>query len=104
MGIRQRIWAAKAQRVLRRQLGMKCGNCGSKFYRKLEFDVINGDGYGERHHRMEWSWRISFYRAEHKKGNLQLLCDRCHAIKTSYENYSIPLPKNYRAQVLSQMQ
>jgi hypothetical protein len=93
MGKRQRIWAAKARRELRRKLGMKCAACGSKFYLHLEFDIINPKAPGVRpHHReMEWSWRISFYRQQHQLGNVQLLCGygahNCHNRKTYEENY-----------------
>jgi hypothetical protein len=84
MAARQRIWAAHARKLLRRALGMKCAACGSKDYRKLEFDCIKP--CGDRHHKMEWSWRISFYREQFRAGNLQLLCGGvggCHGKKTA---------------------
>jgi hypothetical protein len=96
MALRQRLWAARARRELRRLLGMKCKICGSRDYRKLEFDLINpaADTFKNPrgHHAIEWSWRISFYRAQFKAGNLQLLCGgsrgSCHSIKTYGEENS----------------
>ena len=88
MGKVQRAWAKKQRLELRRKLGMKCNQCGSRDYRKLEFDCI--EPRGGKHHRMEWSWRISFYRKEFSQGNLQLLCGGtggCHNKKTYKENY-----------------
>jgi 5-methylcytosine-specific restriction endonuclease McrA len=93
MGLRQRQWAAKARLQLRRILGMKCAKCGSKDYRKLEFDLINpsADNFPNPrgHHKIEWSWRMSFYRKQFAAGNLQLLCGgsvgSCHGKKTARE-------------------
>jgi len=69
---------------------MKCKQCGSRDYRKLEFDVITPCDGGE-HHKIEWSWRMSFYMEQFRKGNLQLLCGgsvkSCHNKKTYKENY-----------------
>ena len=94
MAERQRKWAARARLALRRALGMKCAGCGSRDYRRLEFDVIDparADWIGGRnHHKIEWSWRISFYRREFTKNNLQLLCGgvgSCHGKKTISQNY-----------------
>ena len=85
MGLRQRLWAKKKRLQLRRLLGMKCAHCGSKFYAKLEFDVIVPTGI--RHHsEMEWSWRMSFYFQQFRQNNLQLLCGGvggCHNKKTA---------------------
>lgn len=90
MALRQRIWAKKKRLELRRLLGMKCCQCGSRDYRKLQFDVIVP--VGNAHHKMEWSWRMSFYFQQYKKGNLQLLCGQdvgsCHNKKTYQENYT----------------
>ena len=92
MGLRQRQWAARKRLELRRLLGMKCAYCGSRDLRKLEFDVIipvDCASYG--HHKMEWSWRMSFYFRQYRQGNLQLLCGgyvgSCHSKKTYAENY-----------------
>lgn len=79
MGLRQREWARKTRLKLRRILGLQCKQCGSRYYMKLEFDCIKPTGHW--HHRIEWSWRMSFYNKQHKAGNLQLLCDRCNSKK-----------------------
>lgn len=81
MGLRQRLWAVSARRAIVQQLGGACSWCGSR--RKLEFDCIRPRGHF--HHRMEWSWRLSFYRRELAAGNLQLLCRRCHGEKTAVD-------------------
>lgn len=83
MGVRQRLWAKNTRLKLRRLLGLKCIKCGSKDYRKLEFDCIVP--LGDNHGKKEWSWRMSIYRRELKLNNLQLLCDKCHGIKSSQE-------------------
>lgn len=77
MSLRQREWAERKTKALRKQLGAKCAWCGST--RKLEFDCIKPKGH--RHHKIEWSWRISFYIKEFKNGNLQLLCKHHNAAK-----------------------
>lgn len=89
MGLRQRQWAKKQRLALRRFLGMCCKSCGNRYYSKLEFDVIKSVG-NQHHRKMEWSWRMSFYRKMYKQNNLQLLCPKCHNIKTYKENYETP--------------
>lgn len=80
MGQRQKLWAKKKRLELRRLLGLRCQHCGSKDYRKLEFDCIKP--MGKRHHRqMDWSARMSFYRRMYREGNLQLLCGKCNSRK-----------------------
>lgn len=83
MGLRQREWARKTRLKLRRLLGMRCAECHSRYYAKLEFDCIKP--IGDSHGKKEWSWRMSIYRREFKLGNLQLLCDKCHNKKTLHE-------------------
>jgi 5-methylcytosine-specific restriction endonuclease McrA len=94
MGLMQRQWARKQRLLLRRKLGMRCAHCGSRDCRKLEFDVIVPVNEAPDHKRREWSWRMSFYRAQDAAGNLQLLCGgsvgSCHNKKTSKENYAQP--------------
>jgi len=80
VGQRQRIWAARARDALRFALGQRCAWCDRRTS-TLEFDVI--DSSDETHHRFEWSARISFYRKMNARGNLQLLCKRCHGRKSS---------------------
>jgi hypothetical protein len=71
MGLRQREWAARTTKKLKTILGGCCAECKTK--RKLQFDCIRPTG--DWHHRIEWSWRISFYRKQLREQNLQLLCE-----------------------------
>ena len=59
-------------------MGGKCTQCGST--EELTFDCINPQG-SDHHSAMDWSWRMSFYRAQFKQGNLQLLCHMCNSTK-----------------------
>jgi len=81
MGLRQREWARKETKRLRSLLGGKCVQCGTT--EELEFDVIIPVGNNDHHRRMEWSWRTSFYRKQHDKGNLQLLCQKHNTQKSN---------------------
>jgi 5-methylcytosine-specific restriction endonuclease McrA len=80
MAKRQRAWARRTSAYLRALLGNQCALCGA--LEPLTFDCIvpPPDG-GDRHHKIEWSWRISFYRSQLAAGNLQLLCDSCNSAK-----------------------
>lgn len=83
MGARQRQWARKARAKLLAELGEVCQLCqkrGMRKRRKLHLDVILPVD-GGAHHSKEWSWRISFYRQQHKAGNLQILCSYHNAQK-----------------------
>jgi len=80
MARRQLEWARKQRLQLRRLLGLRCWNCGSRDYRKLEFDCIFPQG-DFHHRRMDWSWRMSFYRRQLAEGNLALLCQSCNSKK-----------------------
>lgn len=77
MGLRQKEWAAKTWKRIVKDLGGKCAQCGTR--RKLTLDCISPRGH--RHHQLEWSWRISFYRHELEIGNLQVLCKRHNEMK-----------------------
>jgi len=79
MGLKQREWARSQTLVLRELLGGACAHCGVE--EKLEFDCIEPCGHW--HHKIEWSWRISFYRQQLRVGNLQLLCQTCNSRKES---------------------
>lgn len=79
MGALQRRWAAKTSRKLKLLLGGHCAICGTT--RNLEFDCIVPCGHW--HHRIEWSWRLSFYRSQFQQGNLQLLCTKHNARKSN---------------------
>lgn len=78
MGKPQKEWAKRARVALLQVLGGKCKRCGVT--EDLQFDCIVPQG--DYHHRMDTSARISFYRGQHRLGNVQVLCDRCHSIKT----------------------
>jgi 5-methylcytosine-specific restriction endonuclease McrA len=78
MAARQRAWARRWRDRLLLLLGNRCRHCRTR--KELSFDVVTPCDCGE-HHRREWSWRISFYRAQHAAGNLQILCDKCNARK-----------------------
>jgi len=89
MGARQKAWAERARDKLFDLLGRQCRWCGAtEETAKLTFDVKlpteSGGHDGNGHHRkMDWSWRMSFYRREHDRGNLQVLCDKCNSKKSN---------------------
>lgn len=63
---------------LRRELGGKCERCPRTDH--LQFDCRVSQG--PAHHALNWRQRLNFYRDQHKRGNLQLLCPACHVDKT----------------------
>lgn len=63
---------------LRRKLGGFCVRCGALEF--LQFDCIVS--CGPAHHEYSWRQRLRFYELQHAAGNLQLLCPRCHVVKT----------------------
>ena len=78
MGLRQRRWARDKRTEIELYLGAVCKHCGSP--KNLELDCI--EPQGDEHHRIEWSWRMSFYMRQYRENNLQLLCAECHKTKT----------------------
>lgn len=78
MGARQRQWARRKRAEILAALGGFCSICGSTH--ELEFDVKVPVDDGE-HHGREWSWRMSFYREQFARGNLQVLCSPCNTRK-----------------------
>lgn len=70
-------WARKQRKLLMRVLGNKCAACGCR--KDLTFDCI--DPQGDRHHRFDTSQRMSFYRAQFRAFNLQILCESCNVKK-----------------------
>ena len=60
-------------------LGYACVKCGAED--DLEFDCI--EPQGDHHHRMDTSHRMCFYWRQYRAGNLQILCSKCHNIKTA---------------------
>jgi 5-methylcytosine-specific restriction endonuclease McrA len=81
MGARQKAWARNQTELLRQKLGGKCAICGTS--EKLQFDCIVPMGH--KHHRIEYSARLSFYRGQYANGNLQLLCERHNSLKGAAE-------------------
>lgn len=81
MGQYEKQWARRKRAELTVELGSLCVNC--KREDDLEFDCIIPQG--DKHHKMDTSARMSFYRAQHRNGNIQLLCEKCHRIKSASE-------------------
>lgn len=77
MGWRQREWARRDRKRLMEELGGRCAHCGAT--ENLEFDCIMPQG--DFHHRIGSAERHSFYRYQHRHGNLQILCRACNAAK-----------------------
>ena len=68
-------------------LGKKCSCCGSR--EDLTFDCIRP--CGDKHHKLDTSARMSFYRRMFREFNLQLLCDDCNIKKdTASTDYRSP--------------
>lgn len=84
MSKRHKEWARKARTKLIADLGDRCAVCGvASFAADLEFDCILRQG--DSHHRMDTSARMSFYRRQHRMGNVQTLCPDCHKEKNHLE-------------------
>jgi 5-methylcytosine-specific restriction endonuclease McrA len=77
MAKRQREWARKQRNQLHFLLGNKCHKCSATEKLQLDCKIPQGD----EHHDMEWSARMSFYRREYFRGNLQLSCETCNGSK-----------------------
>lgn len=78
MGKRQRVWARRRRDELMILLGGKCVTCGTT--KSLEFDVVIP--LSDNHHKIEWSWRISYYWKQYYAGNLKLRCGFCNRSKS----------------------
>lgn len=89
MAKRQREWARRKRTELLAQLGGRCARCGTTD--NLEFDCIIPQG--DAHHKKEWSARMSFYRAQAKAGNIQVLCSGCNNLKSLDENCQTVCPR-----------
>ena len=74
MARRHKRWAKKARAKLKELLGGVCKLC--KTNRDLEFHCI--EQQGDRHHRMDPSARMCFYKKQYMNNNLELLCESCH--------------------------
>lgn len=90
MGAYQKEWARRARANLLALLGPSCAYCGS--VHGLTFDCISPKG--DRHHRMDTSARMSFYRGQERAGNLQVLCLTCNSRKGESERSELGLSIN----------
>lgn len=79
MAKRQKKWARKVRDSIFNLLGRVCIKCGAT--EKLEFDIIVPVGNNDHHKKMDWSWRMSFYKRQLEIGNLQILCAKCNQKK-----------------------
>lgn len=79
MAKRQVEWARRTMTRIRVILGGRCSKCGD--VQKLELDCILPQGH--KHHAAGYTARACFYRRQMRAGNLQLLCAKCHTIKTA---------------------
>ena len=71
--------------ALRADLGERCARCSLPF--DLEFDCIQPNG--PAHHGKSFCDRIRFYVREHQRGNLQLLCVKCHQLKSVQDKFNL---------------
>jgi hypothetical protein len=74
MAKRQRIWAARARLALIISLGGKCELCKSEY----ELEIDHPFGRDWKPSQVEYSARISRYRAEAKQGLVRVLCADCN--------------------------
>jgi len=77
MSRRQKEWARRARTELLNALGAACAICGTT--QSLTFDCIRPQGH--KHHTLDTSARMSFYRQQANGGNLQVLCRSCNERK-----------------------
>lgn len=88
MSARQREWGKRVRAKILAELGFICAKCGAT--NELTLDCIEPRGHW--HHRVDYSRRATFWRREHERGNLQVLCARCNSKKgdghTTSENRS----------------
>jgi hypothetical protein len=79
-----KAWVERARHELRALLGNRCAKC--KGTEELEFDCKIP--CGDQHHKMSATCKMAFYRRQHAQGNLQLLCKRCHKVKTALHDFT----------------
>lgn len=88
MGARQKEWARRVRADWTLALGHQCARC--RTYEDLSFDVVIPCD-GGKHHRQPPASRITFYRAQLKALNIQLLCERCNSSKgDDHTDYRTP--------------
>jgi hypothetical protein len=68
--------------ALKVAMGGCCARCEGML--SLEMDCIRPQG--DAHHKLSMDMRATFYRRQHAAGNLQLLCQWCHAEKSATEH------------------
>jgi 5-methylcytosine-specific restriction endonuclease McrA len=85
MGARQREWARRWREKFLDFFDRRCAWCGAAESAdvKLTLDVIcPTDEHKQDHHRkMDWSHRMSYYRQQAARDNLQCLCVSCNSKK-----------------------
>ena len=86
MSQRHKEWARQARERLLARLGKHCKWCFTT--KNLSFDCIIPQG--DAHHRKDTSARMCFYHAQHREGNLQVLCERCNALKGDADTSAPP--------------
>lgn len=84
MKSRQATWASNEKLRMKIILGGKCVICGIR--ECLTFDCIVPTGH--EHHRIGSTARVTFYREQMRKGNLQLLCSAHNSSKGA-----LPMPR-----------
>lgn len=90
---RDKRYRDKARETLFDALGRKCKYCGDSRLDKLQFDVVVPVGDPKGHHgRMSSVSRFAFYKREHARKNLQVLCTHCNSSKS--DKVDLFLPQN----------
>lgn len=74
---RQVAWAQATREKLINILGGKCAHCAATVC--LTFDCIVPTG--DAHHRLSSVGRVTYYKREMARGNIQLLCSACNSRK-----------------------
>lgn len=77
MSRRRKDLARHHRAALLVELGNRCAQCEATV--DLTFDCKESRGH--RHHTMDASARMCFYRQQHREGNLQILCRPCNGRK-----------------------
>jgi 5-methylcytosine-specific restriction endonuclease McrA len=87
---RQVAWAQATREKLIRILGGRCKRCGLDT--NLTFDCIVPTGGA--HHKLSSVGRVTYYKREMARGNVQLLCHSCNSKKgaTREPRYTVTVP------------